>query len=858
MSHLLRFFSWRHARRYPARVLLSVGSIALGVALFVSSDVAQTTVQRAFQETIERTAGKARLRVTRSGGIGVDEEALRRIEAVPGVIAAPVLQRSAMLSEPKDGPMLVLGVDFWKDRLLRLYEFKIPPEDVKSFIATAFRPDGAVVTRRFADRHGVASGSRIVLDTPRGKAPLTVTGVVENEGPARVFGGNFLVIGLPTAQRLFTKPGWVDRIDVAPPPGVSTEATRDRIASLLGSSYSVEPHRPRSAVLEDAMTRIRSLVILSLIALIVGMFIIYNSVSISVVERTREMAILRSIGVRRRQILGLVLAEWSVLGLAGSALGALLGYLLAGRLVRISERSANALTLAIDIQEVHFSWTTALVALAAGLLASVLAALHPAIEAMKVPPAGLIGQSLYLLRQAPAYRKSFLAGAFLIVCSTTLVLGFYLRLPPYAGLAATTLIFVGVGLVLPQLVIWVAGGMRPALRALLRLEGYLAADNVAKFPQRTALTTIALGGALSMMVASSSFLLSLKRSADAWMAEGFPFDLTVSGTDMSAQLYSSARFPESLADEVRAVPGVGSVYTVSVHYQPFRESEIMLIGIDIEGFYRMHLRRGRTDRMKPLDDAAQRRRLAEGEDVIVSENFMNRYSIFPGDSLELETTEGRRRFRVARAIEEYSWPSGVVLMGRSAYRRLWKDDWITYIDVQVAPGAALEEVRSRIGESLKGTYTAFIYSMDEIRKIGMGALDQAFRLANVQVVIAILIGFLGILNTLLISVLRRTREIGLLRAVGASRAQIRRTVTIEASIIAGAAGLIGVGAGIVGTAFPLRLHMLQLTGYWVPLSIPWGTVAGALVAAVVIGWTASLLPARRAAKLNVLEAIAYE
>jgi putative ABC transport system permease protein len=274
--------------------------------------------------------------------------------------------------------------------------------------------------------------------------------------------------------------------------------------------------------------------------------------------------------------------------------------------------------------------------------------------------------------------------------------------------------------------------------------------------------------------------------------------------------------------------------------------------------YRMHAERGLPARMKPLEAAEHRARMVSGEEIVVSQNFMNRYGAGPGSVIELNTAEGPRQFRVGLAVEDYSWPSGTIVMDRSAYRKLWKDDLVVYIDLRVEPGVSVDDVRSRVAEKLKGTHTAFIYTPAEIRGIAAETLEEAFRLADVQVVIAVLIGFLGILNTLLISVLRRTREIGLLRAVGATRRQIRRTVTVESLLISAAAGAIGVAAGVAGAAFPLRLHTVQVTGYWIPLSIPWGWLAASFAGALALGFVASAWPARRAARLNILDAIAYE
>ncbi len=859
MRHLLRFLAWRPAKRRPGRALLGATSVALGVALFVSADVSTHTVLRAFERTLDRLSGKARLQVSAASGAGVPESVLARVEkAAPGALAAPVLQRSTSLTELVDGPVLVFGVDFSRDRQLRVYDVPADPASTKAFVATALTPGGVLVTGRFASRHKLAPGSTFQVDALPGKSTLKVTGILADDGPASVFGGNLLLVALPTAQRLFGRAGEVDRLDIAPPPGAEVESVRATLATALGPEYSVGPLKRRSAVLEDALSRVRALVIVSVVALIVGIFIIYNSVSISVVERLRDLAVLRSIGATRGQLLATVLVEWLLVGLAGSAAGVAGGAALATALVKLAARSANTLSLTIDVTGMDFPWTTAAWSLAAGTLVSLLAAWAPAREAMSIAPVALFRESAWNRRQRPRHVKAFVLGLLLMGIGALVVFVFFLRMPEYGGLAATVLVFVGVALALPQATVWVAAASRGLLGRCFGLEGTLAADHAANHPQRTGLTVVALGGALSMMVASATFLYSLKTSADRWMDEAFPFDLSVNGTDLSRQLYSPVRFPESLAAEVAAVPGVRAVYTVSVHQQPYRDHEVMLLGIDIEGLYAMHSEKGLPERMGPLAEEPVRRSLIEGRGIIVSQNFAHRYSAFPGATVELQTADGPKRFEVLEAVEDYSWPSGTIVTDRGVYKKHWRDERLAYVDLSVRPGVPVAEVRSRLAKVLAPTTTAFLYAPADLRKIGNDALDQAFQLSNVQVVIAIGIGFLGILNTLLISVLRRTREIGLLRAIGATRPQVGRVVVVEALLLAVAGGAMGVLAGLLGAALPLRLHTLQVTGYWIPLHVPWGTLGLAFVAALAIGAAASAIPARRASRLNVLDAIAYE
>jgi len=825
------------------RVLLGAAAIALGVALFVSIDIANNTVARSFEKTVDDLAGKAEWQVTRAGGVGVDAGAIEKIRGVPGAAAAPLIQRSVVAG---DATLLVLGIDFWKDSPLRMYRFDAAPADRKAFVTAAFRPDAIVVTRRFAERRGLKPGAKLEVDGPRGRATLVVSGLLEAEGPARVFSGNFAIMEIHAAQRLFGMKGRFDRIEVMGAP-------RGRLEEALGPAYAVGKVARRSAVVEDALARIRSMMSISAVALVVGLFIIYNSVSISVVERVREIGILRSIGAGRRQILAAVVLEWTLVGLAGSIAGVAIGYGLARGLVQFTAKTVNMFMLAVDVTEVLFSWPGALAAVGAGTLAAAGAALFPGIAAMRVSPVELLRQGTYQYRMAPKYARLFGAGVALIAVSAALLLGVPERLPTYAMLALSTVAFVAIALCAPQVTIWLARATRPVLRRFFRIEGYLAADNVSKFPQRTALTVVAFGGAIAMMVSSASVVLSFKLSGERWMEQVFPFDMSLNCTDLTTTVYGSTAYEDAMVEEVRRLPGVEIAYGVRATFVPYRGSEVALFGIEMDLFARMHRARGSA-----FADGFDLEALTSGGSLLVSENLAHLYGVRAGEEIELPTPEGPRRFRVLAAVEDYSWPTGTIMMDRGAYKRIWGDDTVTYTDIRVAKGSSAAEVRARLGALVKDRGTFFIYDAKELQAIGREVTEQSVALVNVQVLIAMFIGFLGIVNTLLISVLRRTREIGLLRAVGTTRGQVARSVVIEAVFVAVVGGLFGVAAGLVGAAVPLRLFTLKLTGFWVPFNVPWPTIALALGASLVLGLAASAVPARRASRLNVLEAVAYE
>jgi putative ABC transport system permease protein len=197
-------------------------------------------------------------------------------------------------------------------------------------------------------------------------------------------------------------------------------------------------------------------------------------------------------------------------------------------------------------------------------------------------------------------------------------------------------------------------------------------------------------------------------------------------------------------------------------------------------------------------------------------------------------------------------------MHRPIYREIWDDPALSYVDIKFKPGVSLVEGRKKIEELLAGNYRLFVYDVAQLKRLSDDVMDNTLKLLNVQVALAIIIGFFGIVNTLLISVMRRTREIGLLRAVGMTTGQVGSMILIEAVFMAIVGAVLGIGLGLAGARWPLALHVEQVSGYWLPLYIPWSTIAIAFVASLLIGIVASVLPSRRAGNLNVLEAITYE
>lgn len=848
MKVLLQYFSWRHLRRHPIRVFLSVMSVALGVALFASIEISNSSTEAAFRRAVRKLAGNAHLQVVRHHSPGVDEEALAKIDAVAGVKAAPALQISTTVPGAKD-MLVILGLDLGRDASFRLWdvaEGEKPEVNPLAFLAG----DVILVSRSFATRLKLKLGGRFKIDTVTGPRGVVVGAIFRDEGPAQVFGGNVAVMALKTAQRLFRRSGTVDRIEILVQGDVEDAARRLREA--LGPEYVVRPPPTQNSFLDEALTRLRALLGIGVVALLVGIFIIYNSVSISVIERVREIGTLRALGATRPQIFFVILLEWMTLGLLGSAGGLALGMGLAKSLIEIWTREVNQVTMIVDISELAVLPRTVIGSLAIGALTTMIAAYFPARAAMSISPVEMLRQNLFMMGGSVRYYRAFGIGVALIVVSLCLIAG-ALDFEGI-GLVGSFFAFLGAGLVMPQMTLWIGQAARPFLARFLELLGFLAADNIVKFPQRTALTVIALAGALAMMVSSSSIVLGIKVRSSEWMEDAFPFDCTVRTSDFATTLYANVTLPEDVPVAIGSMEQVDFTYRVRAVLQEYGAYDVMIFAIDLDRYARMQELRGRHGFILPGTLPS----LTAGTGIIVSQNFARLHHVRMGNAVELATPKGPVKFTVLGAYEEYAWPQGSIFIHRPVFERHWEDPGVSYLDVKFKPGVARGEARQAVVARLKEKHSLFVYDVAELKKLSDDIMDNTLVLLNVQVALAIVIGFFGIVNTLLISVMCRTREIGLLRAVGMTGGQVARMILIEALIIASVGAVLGVALGLAGARWPLAMHVAQVSGYWLPLYVPWVTIAIAAGASVLIGAVASVLPSRRAARINVLEAITYE
>ncbi|HWR54343.1 MAG TPA: FtsX-like permease family protein [Bryobacteraceae bacterium] len=847
---LLRLLSWPYLRKHALRWTLTVAGIVLGVAVFVAMHSANQSVFAAFDRTVDRIAGKTQLQVW-AGDFGFPEEVLEKVQSVREVdVAVPVIEASGETGLKGQGNLLILGTDMTGDQSLRDYDLEDGDaaviDDPLVFLA---QPDSIMLSREFADRNGIKAGDRLPMKTMAGDKLFTVRGIMKAGGMAKAFGGNLAIMDIYAVQKVFGRGQRFDRIDVGVKEGVPIEQAQQAIRKAVGPGFEVEPPQARCEHFESMLRQYQVMVnVTSLFALIIGMFIIYNAFSIAVTQRRSEVGILRALGATRRQIRALFLGESAVAGLAGSLLGVAAGVLMARGIAKyIGALTASIYGVAQQVDDVDIEPWVLASAIVLGVATSMVAAFIPARNAARVDPVQALQKGKYQVLSEGENRVRTGAAMVTAAGAAALLAFGHSRIGFYAGYALALLTAL---LLAPTLALLVARALRQPLKWLRPVEGALAADSLLQAPRRTSATVSALMLSLAMVIGFGGMSRSFFVSVTDWMDSVLNPDFFLTGSESIAQRAFS--FPGSMGAEVESVPGVDQAQMVRSARVLYKGTPVMVVAVEADKL-------GRKVKRKPLagDPNEMYRLTAAGAGALVSDSFANLRSVRLGDPVELPTPRGILRLPVVGITRDYSDQQGTVLLDRGVYKRWWDDDTANIIRVYVKPGANKAEVRQAILDRFSKGRRLFILSNAEVKTEILRLTDQWFGMTYNQVAVAVLVAVLGIVNTLMVSITDRRRELGVLQAVGAMRNQIRHTVWLEALAI-GVVGLVlGFALGAVNLHYTLGIVQDvggMRTDYIFPMNVALTMIPVILGAAFI----AALWPAETTVRGSLMEALEYE
>ena len=859
---LTRILILRSFKERPSRMMLSTFGIILGVAAILGIGITNQNALDAVRLLFENTAGKTDLIIVSADAEegGFSEQILQQIERMTEIeYAAPSLQIITALvdsgsSEPMAmsffgidaGGLQLYGIDPESDVQARIYEIT----DGR-FLAPDLDTYEVVLVDAFAKDNEIAVGDIIEIIAETGVEDLRVVGLIEKKGAGQLNNGAFGVLPLETAQKYFYREGEIDQVDLVLGSNSSGSDNLDQvktdIQTKLGEDYSVLYPAAQGQRMTQMLSNYQiGLNFLSAMALFVGAFLVYNSFSMSVVERTREFGMLRTTGMTKGQVIRLIISEAFLLGVIGSLLGALLGILLARGLSAVM-----GMLLSQEMNQIHTQQGILVTGILVGTVVAVISALIPALQAGRISPMEAL-RIRTRTRQGWLLEKGWILGLVLLIISAVILV---LNPFPYdvqfrMGSMVVVFLFLGGTLSIPASVGFWERILKPLSALFFGRSGIIGSSNIQRAKLRTTLTVAALMVGASMMVIVWAITDSFKGDLDEWLKGYMGGDLYVtSPLAMGSDVW---RRIESVEGVEAAAP---TLYKNVEWILPSGEVEhVDLMAIDPDS----HLR---VTSFVFADEAVDKqglvRSLDEGDNVFISTVLSELYDIQQGDTIIIKTRTGDHPFRVAAVVVDFYQQGYVATISWSNMRRYFREDEAQAYLLKVQEGYKIDQVSQVIEDLYGDRYRLSLISNQNLLNQVTVMLDQAFSMFDVLAVIAIVVGFFGIANTLTMNVIERTREIGMLRGVGMTRMQVLAMILSEAATLGFIGGLLGLLFGIILSRIFI-LAMTAMSGYQITYAFPLQRALIALVVAVIISQLAAMIPASRASRIRILDAIQYE
>jgi putative ABC transport system permease protein len=827
-------------------------------------DLANGSAERAFQLGTDAVTGRATHQITGGPG-GVDEATYIALRRQAGYrLSAPIVEDYVTVRELDDQPIRLLGIDPFAEAPFRSYlgSGSVPQSSPQMLADLLARPNTALISLDVAAEYGLQPGDTLTASYGGRPFQLTIAGLLAPyDDLSRRAMETLLLVDISTAQEVLGRVGRLDRIDLIIPDGDVGQQALALVQGYLSDNEVISSSAARQGVVEEMTAAFRlNLAALSLLALVVGMFLIYNTVTFSVVQRRPVIGSLRALGMTQRSVFGLILVEALILGALGTTAGLALGIILGRGAVQLVSQTINDLFFVVSVREVDVPSAVLVKGALTGLAASAFAAIVPALEATSVPPAGAMRRSNVEERTRSALRWVTAAGVALLAAGALLLAPDWGVGIAFAGLFAVIL---GSALLTPMLT-WVAmRAVGVAANRTGRRAGVIARmapRYVNRSLSRTSIAVAALMVSVSAIIGVGVMIGSFRGAVREWLGDVLQADIYVSPPSLNANQVTADLDP-SILDAITGFPGIARMVTshgVDVRIlgsQPNSDGDeeppvrVVSVSEDLAGPHRRYL--------SAVGDWRQTWAAVEKGGVIVNEPLANRMHLAVGDSVSLATDHGVESFPIEGVTVDFDVRS-VVFMHAPIFQRYWDDTAVSAVGLFVAPGVDVDEKVQEIRRSLAGGQEVLVRSNVGMRAEALAVFDRTFAITIALQVLATFVAFIGILSTLMSLQLERTREIGILRANGMTRGQLWRLSLYETGLIGSSAGLIAIPTGIVLAAVLIYIINLRSFGWSMQMQLAPVEFVRALSVAVGAALLAGLYPAWRAGRIEPATAIRSE
>jgi putative ABC transport system permease protein len=839
--------------RDPFRGVITILGVAIGVAVFLSIRLTNAQTMISFQESVDLVLGKSDA-VIHADGLSFDETHFKKLHALrQWVKVYPVVEGYGI--EAGTGEVVeILGTDLLQDSGIRDFSLQTVDPDLKGLLPIVMDPSGILLPEKFIPGTHFEAGDRIEFLINGQKRKLNVTAVLENKGIAKALNGNFAMMDIAAAQLALGKLGKLDRIDVEFLGEKNFDLMQQKISAVLPDFLRIDRPQRKSQQVEKMLRAFQyNLTALSFVALLVGLYLIYNMIALSVVRRRMEIGTLRALGATPTLVAVIFFLEAGIIGAIGSFLGIGLGYFFAQFSLDAISMTINNLYVPSYVTQVDFQWRNMWPYLLLGIGLSFVSALIPAYDAAKTSPTLVMRRGSYDLKLFLGNRRLNQSAVVTLVLATICT-----QLPaidgfPYFGFLSVFLLILGLSLLSPSALLLARKILSGVCRNWFGGEGLLASMNLSQNVGRNALAVSSLAIAFMMVISMSIMVHSFRQTVIVWIGQTLRADIFIriaGGRDIDYQY----TLPSELVAPLKNIPGVAEIDQFRAIDISYNDKPVVLATGDfsvLAQYGNLVIKTG--PKAQELDQW-----MVGHNRAIVSEAFSLKHNVSTGERLNLITPGGRLNLEIAAVYHDYSRERGYIILDRTTFLKYYQDSGINSFIIYLTDKSRLDEVRQKVLATVGMEYQLIVRSNRELKKDVLEVFDKTFAITYALEIIAIGVAVLGLFNTLISLILERKREVGILRFLGAFREQIKRVVLIEAGILGLIGSVMGLIAGIVVSIILIFVINKQSFGWTIQMHFPYWFLFLTTSMFWIVSTSAGLYPARLASKLNPKEAVRVE
>ena len=819
--------------------------IALGVALVVSIDIANTSVEKSFQLSTESITGKTTHQIIGQYG-GIDQTLYVKLRTELGMRnSAPVITGYTVVDELQKRKMRLLGVDPFAETGFRGYladsASKVPTNILTALL---IEPGRVLIGESLALKNHLKPGDMLTLNFGSRKTQVKIGGLLKSSGDNDAVLSAMIYTDISTAQELMEMGDNISHIDLIIPADQSK--LLESIEKILPEDIKIIPALKRSTSIKQMSRSFEfNLMAFSMLALLVGMFLIYNTVSFSVVQRRKLIGTLRALGVTRKEMLLQILTETLILSIIGTLLGLLLGIFLGTLTVKMVSQTVSGFYFVLTVTQFHISLLSLAKGAVLGLAVSMIAALFPALEANRIQPAEAMQRSFIEIRTLTWLPRIFVLGLFVIAAGLGI-----LWIPSKSivtGFTGTAFIVLGFSLCVPFFTVILVKSLFPVFFTLFGITGKMAARNIPRSISRTGVSIAALMVAVCVYIGVGLMIESFRGSLMSWIDDQIRGDIHIASSNET-----SKHLTPTIIQKIKNHPDVETAHTYyinEINSGPYTAT-LLFVTKSLERNYRWIWSTAQGEKLNT--------QFREGA-IFVSESFAWKHHIeqHKKNILRLNTPEGPIDFPVAGVFSDFFVKGGRILINRQIHQKYWRTNFITNIELFLKPGIDPQQTVSALKQSYKEDMLR-IASQKSLRISVMKLFDRTFAITVALQILSAIVAFIGILNTIMSLMHERQHEIGILRANGLTRGQLWKLVLIESGIIGLLAGLLAIPLGSALAWILIAVINKRSFGWTLDFYSHPEILFQALILSFFAALLAGIYPAWKTSKLNIIHAIRTE